>query len=608
VRSVISLALILTSLQVWAAEEVRHTVSFPADRQQLILVQSEFPVSGPHTDLIMPSWTPGSYLIREFAANVDRLSAASVDGKPLSVEKISKDQWRVETGQAEAIVVSYEISTPDLNVSSSWASQEFTLINGASVFLYTSQSKELPQLLSVVTDEQRGKVHTAMSQGVENNTWRSINYDELVDSPVAVANAPVYSFEHLDHQYNLLNVGENQFWDGRQAAADVEKIVAETQLFWKTNPLKKPYWFLNFAYEGKGGLEHDHSTVMMSGRRLMTDRDDYIKWLGLVTHEFFHVWNVRNMRPAELADIDYQHEQYTTQLWLAEGLTSYYDNLIMSRAGLIKPEEYMALLASDIYRLEITPGRFLSPVTEASVNAWIRHYQPKSNSLNNTISYYTKGAVIGFVVDAFIRKETKGRHNLDEVMRAMYTLYGDKPYDKDAFAAIVVDIAGSEAGDMLQTFLTTTTEPDVDAALDWYGLKLNRGPKNKDKTASEDDEERMLPSGIGVIWEEGTSEMIVKTVLSGSAGAFAGLIPADEILAIGNERLTSGTKKSLMSSFSPGDETTLLVSRRGRVMTLDVTLETAIPERYDIVLQSGFGKRHIKRIQSLLGQSLKSQP
>ena len=169
-----------------------------------------------------------------------------------------------------------------------------------------------------------------------------------MDNPVAVAKAPAYRFTHNAQDYVLLNVGENEFWDGKQAARDVEKIVAETQSFWGINPLKRPYWFMNFIVEAKGGLEHDHSTVIMTGRRQMRDRDDYIKWLGVVAHEFFHVWNVRNMRPVELAQYDYQNEQYTSQLWLAEGLTSYYDNLIMSRAGLITPKEYMELLAKNI--------------------------------------------------------------------------------------------------------------------------------------------------------------------------------------------------------------------------------------------------------------------
>lgn len=553
----------------------------------------------------MPNWTPGSYLIRDYAANVDRISAVSEDGTALQVKKISKDRWQVKTSQPGRLVVHYEVFTPKLNVSSSWTSRAFSLINGASVFLYTEQSRDLPQLLDIEIDADRGEVFTAMPLAGQGGGYRASDYDELVDNPVAVARAPAYRFIYQEQEYVLLNVGENESWDGQKAARDVERIVAETQSFWRVNPLKRPYWFLNFAVEAKGGLEHDHSTVIMTGRRQMRDRDDYIKWLGVVAHEFFHVWNVRNMRPADLTPYDYQNEQYTSQLWFAEGLTSYYDNLLMSRAGLIKPEEYMELLAKDIHRLETTPGRLLRPVTEASIDTWIRHYQPNSNSVNSTISYYTKGAVIGFVLDAYLRKESKGRHDLDEVMRKMYALYSDKPYASGAFEQVLIDVGGLQAGVFLQSLLTTTAELDVDAALDWYGLKLERGPVAEDDNGDSKAGEVPLKSGFGVIWDENKPGMIIKAVLTGSSGSGAGLMSGDEILAIGDERLTADKLESLMNSFHPGEETTLLIARRDRVISLDIKLDAAIPDRFEIVLQPDFKKRHIKRLQGLLGQNLK---
>jgi predicted metalloprotease with PDZ domain len=600
----IVLVFLLIPVAVSAADSVRHTISYPKDRQQLILVRSEFPVSTPVTELIMPNWTPGSYLIRDYAANIDRISAATQDGTVLGVRKISKDHWQVDTSQASKLVVDYEVSTPSINVSTSWTSNAFTLINGASVFLYTIQTRGLPQQLNIVAGTERGEVLTAMPHAPDSGVYRADDYDELVDNPVAVARAPTYRFTLKNQDYVFANVGENEFWDGEQAARDVEKIVAETQSFWNINPLRRPYWFLNFAVEGKGGLEHDHSTVILTGRRQMRDRENYIDWLGIVAHEFFHVWNVRHMRPLELARYDYQHEQYTSQLWIAEGLTSYYDNLLMSRAGLIQPEEYMELLAKDIHRLETTPGRMLRPVTEASVDTWIRHYQPNANSVNNTISYYTKGSIIGFVMDTYLRKNSKGRHDLDEVMRKMYSLYSSKPYSSEAFAQIVVDLGGPEAGEFLQTLLTTTVEIDVDAALDWYGLKLNRGLLAQDDESSAE----LSASGFGVIWDEDTPGLVIKAVLAGSGGSIAGLIPGDELLAIDDERLTVDNLDSMMTSFSPGQDATLLISRRGRISSLDIKLDAAIPDRFEIVLQSSFGKRHINRLQSLLGQNLLKRP
>ncbi|MGB5292296.1 MAG: PDZ domain-containing protein [Lysobacterales bacterium] len=589
----------LLSPTVLAIDEVRHTVSFPENKEQVFLVRSEFPVSSTVTELIMPDWTPGSYLIRDHAANVNRISATTEDGTGLTLQKTSKDRWQVDTSTTGTLIVDYEVFTPVLNVSTSWASKAFSLINGASVFLYTTQTRDFRQSVKFAYDQSRGEPFTAMLPA-PGGGFQAADFDQLVDDPVAIARAPVYRFTNNAQDYNLVNVGENRFWDGNQAAQDVEKVVAETQSFWGTNPLQKPYWFLNFIVEAKGGLEHDHSTVMMTGRRHMRDRKAYIKWLGLVAHEFFHVWNVRNMRPLELEHYDYQNEQYTSQLWIAEGLTSYYDNLIMSRAGLITPKEYLELLAQDIYRLETTPGRLLRPVTEASVDAWIRHYKPNANTYNSTISYYTKGAVIGFVLDSYLRKSSKGRHTLDDVMRKMYARYSNKAYSADAFEKVVIDVGGAGAGEFLQPLLTTTVEPDVDAALEFYGLELNRGAI---MITGEPDEEPLL-SDIGVHWNNNKPGLVVKTVVGGSAGETAGLISGDEILAIGDERLTRKNIDKVMTSFSPGDQVSLLVSRRGKITSLDITLDVAIPDRYEILLKSGFTKRDLARLKRLLGQDL----
>ena len=583
-----------------ASGEVRHTLSYPDGREQLILVRSEFPVKGPVTELLMPNWTPGSYRIRDYAANVDRISAVSGDGAALQIAKVGKDRWQVTTGQADKMVVHYDVFTPEIGVQQSWASSAFSLINGASVFLYTEQTRDLPQILEMDIGSDRGEVFTAMLPTADGGAYQADNYDELVDSPVVVARASSHRFSVGQQDYVLVNVGENDSWDAAKAARDVEKIVTATQSFWGVNPLKKTYWFLNFAVGGRGGLEHDHSTVIITGRRQMRDRDDYIKWLGVAAHEFFHVWNVRQMRPAELGQYDYQREQYTSQLWLVEGLTSYYDNLLMSRAGLIAPEEYLELLAKDVLRLETTPGRLIRPVAEASLDTWIRHYKPGANTINSTISYYTKGSLIGFVLDTYLRKESRGRHSLDEVMREMYKLYSSKPYSNDAFEEIVVAVGGAGAGQLLRSLLTTTVEIDVDAALDWYGLRLVR---NEADAVNNPEGEPPL-SGLGVTWDVSKPGVVVESVIADRAGAIAGLMPQDEILAIGDERLTPDTLESLLRSFRPGEETSLLISRRGQVSSLDITLDSALPAEFAIVAQSDFGKHHIRRLQSLLGQSL----
>lgn len=581
------------------AGAVLHQVSFPTDREQVMLVRTEFPVGAGSIELMMPGWTPGSYKIRDFAANISNFSALAPGGEPLNWRKTAKDRWLVETPQQDHVVVEYEVYTDHLSVRTSWASRAFALINPVTVLMYHADSRGLPQRVSIVTDSARGEVFTAMPRVEGTNSFSAKDYDELVDSPIVVAQAPSYRFKVENHDYVLVNVGENEFWDGKQATVDVGKIVRQTQWTWQVNPLDKPYWFLNLIIGAGGGLEHDHSTVMMTGRTQPRTRSGYIKWLGLVAHEFFHVWNVRRMRPAELLPYDYQNEQYTSLLWLAEGFTSYYDNIILSRAGLITPKEYLELLAAEIHRLETTPGRRVQSAAEASFDAWIKHYQPNGNTVNSTVSYYTKGAIMGFVLDAMLRKETRGKRNLDDVMRKMYGLYAARGYSLDDFIQVVSGIGGSNSGEFARSLVNSTAELDMDSALDWYGLELVRGKKPTGE--SENDKSN---AGFGVIWEKDKPSLIVKSVRSGSSGEVAGLIPADEVLALGNERITPANRSKLMESFRPGEQTTLLVSRRGQILELELTLESAVPEKFEIRLKEAFKQSQVRRLQDLLGQKI----
>jgi len=458
-----------------------HTLSFPQYKNQYVHVILTLPVNGDQIDLSLPNWTPGSYLIRDYATHLENFEVSGEDGQHLDQIKVAKNRWRISTAGVRELTVSYDVWAGVLHVSSSWISSDFALINGAGVFLYTEDSRNWPQQVIVNKPASWSDIHTSLKPGPGSNGFLARDYDELIDSPIVAGNAPYYPFEVDGQAYVLVNTGETGWWNGKRSARDVATLVKAQQKFWGVNPFDREYLFLNFQLETRGGLEHDHSTVLMSSKWAMRDNKDYIKWLALVSHEFFHSWNVRRMRPEALAEYDYDNEVYTRELWLAEGLTSYYDNLLLFRSELIEVNDYFELLAAEFRNYETTPGRKVRSAELASFDSWIKHYVPDANGINSTVSYYRKGSLIGFVADTAIRRETGGKASLDTVMRRMYSLYGPDgqgrgSYPPGAFETVVESVAGADVRALIENLLQTTTDPDLDEALDWYGLKLDRAP------------------------------------------------------------------------------------------------------------------------------------
>jgi predicted metalloprotease with PDZ domain len=584
---------------------VRHEVSFPQRHNQYVNVEATWPVTGQSMELSMPSWTPGSYLIRDYAAQVEDLRAQGPDGRLLDVRKTAKNRWLIETRGVDALTVSYRVWAGELNVATSWVESELALLNGAGIFLYSEQSRRWPQQVEVRLPAGWAGVFTALPKTREPGVYVARDYDELVDSPIAAGNMSRYEFRVAGRPYALVVSGTAPQWDGERARTDVAKIVDAQQRFWRVDPFEREYVFLNFFMGPFGGLEHDHSTVLMSDLWRTTGTKDYIKWLGLVSHEFFHAWNIRRMRPAALADYDYDAEMYTRELWLAEGLSSYYDDLLLFRAGLIDVSDYFELLALEIRNYEAMPGRQVRSAERASFDTWIKHYKPDENSVNSTVSYYRKGAVIGFVTDVAIRRETGNKASLDTVMREMYRRYGpDGPgqgaYPPDAFEGLVEEVAGAGVRAFVEELLSTTDDPDVDEALAWFGLRLERRPERP-----ESDSDEPPPGGLGVSWDTSGPRLLAEQVLLGHAGANAGLIPGDELIAIDGIRVTRNDYVARILQLRPGQVVQLTLARHERLFMLPVEVQEAIPDTYRIVTNPPVRRREQERLEAWLGRDLR---
>jgi predicted metalloprotease with PDZ domain len=598
-------ALVLLALQLPTATAeaagVSHEISFPARNNQYVHVSSTFEEPSAPLDLFLPSWTPGSYLIRDFATNLERMEAHDSSGRQLTITKLGKNHWQVTTGAVAAVTVEYDVWAGRRNVSESWVEADFGLLNGAGIFLYSEQSAGQTQKVRVLLPGDWVSLHTSLTSAGTGNEFLAQDYDELVDSPILAGRTVEYGFEVEGHQYALVMSRENRLWDGDLAASAVSEIVRAQQEFWGVNPFDRRYLFLNLYMDKFGGLEHDHSTVMMCSPWQMRGKKDYIKWLGLVSHEFFHSWNVRRMRPVALAEYDYSKEVYTRELWLAEGLTSYYDNLLLFRAGLIDVASYFELLAEEFRNYETTPGREVRSAELASFDTWIKHYKQDSNNVNSTISYYGKGALIGFVTDMEIRRTTHNRASLDTVMREMYSRYGPQGsapggYPPGAFEQVVESVAGLDVRRVVEELLRTTADPDIDAALGWYGLDLARSDGNG---ASD-----IKPAGIGVKWSISGAALFAEYVVRGYPAAVAGVLPGDELLAIDKLRVTPETYQARFLKLEEGEEIELTVVRDGRLITLPMVTGPEIPVSYFIQPTTRISNRQKKRMEAWLGREL----
>jgi predicted metalloprotease with PDZ domain len=567
---------------------VSHRLSFGEARNRYVLVESRFPASGrPTVELMMAVWTPGSYLVREFSRHVESLVAVGPDGAALDLVKTRKNRWRVATAGAEQIVVRYRLYAPELTVRTNWVSDDMAVLNGAATFLVPVGQLDQPHDVTLeLPDGWRDSV-TALPPHPSGQRHRYLapSYDVLVDSPILAGNPVVRPFEVAGVRHRLAHAGDTSMWEPDRAARDAARLVDTHRAFWGHLPYRS-YDFLSVLVEGdaSGGLEHRDSTLLISSPWAMRTAKDYARWLGLVSHEFFHAWNVKRLRPIELGPFDYENEVYTRSLWVAEGVTSYYDDLLVLRAGLIDRRQYLAGLSKQIRSVETGPGRSVQPLALSSFDAWIEFYRPDENSGNSTVSYYDKGAVVGFLLDTEIRRASGGRRSLDDVLRAAYERWsGARGYRPEELRQLAETIAGRELAGFWSRFVDGTAPLDYQPALDYYGLRFTRkrGTDAAAASAAGPDADPVKPhAGLETRSENG--RLRVTRVLRDGPAWRAGVQPGDEILAVDERRIPPDGLDAALARHRPGARVTLLVSRWSVLRRLPVQLGSPPADELDL--------------------------
>ncbi len=553
-------------------QPIRYTLSFPAPQTHYVEVAAVFPASGPaQVDLTMAVWSPGSYLVREYERHVENVTATAPDGTPLAVEKIRKNAWRVTAGRGSSFTLAYRVYSREMGVRSNWVEAGFAMLNGAPTFItFSDMTARRPHEVAIRPAAGWTRSMTGLAAGRAPHTYVAADFDTLVDSPIVIGNPEVHQFIVDGKPHYLVNTPASPTFDGARAARDLERIVQEHRKLWGALPYDH-YLFLNMITEAGGGLEHKNSTLLMTNRWTTRTRKAYVAWLELCSHEFFHTWNVKRLRPIELGPFDYQNEVYTRSLWIAEGFTDYYGELLVHRAGLSTREEYLEALSNQIEALQTTPGRLVQSAAGASFDAWIKQYRPDENSPNVSISYYTKGAVIAFLLDGKIRKATNGAKSLDDLMRAAYEKYsGARGYTPEQFRELAECVSGLTLDEFWAAAVDGTGELPYDEALEAFGLRFKAPPPAPG--------DKPPKAWLGVTTRVDAGRLVVSQVRRETPGYQAGLNVDDEILAIDDYRVRADRWESRLEQYRPGDRVSMLVARREQLMRVEVQLGTEVPK------------------------------
>ncbi|GAC1399442.1 MAG: PDZ domain-containing protein [Pyrinomonadaceae bacterium] len=590
--------------RVLATPEISYIVSMSQPYTHLLEV--EMRVRGandsnlsPQIDLVLPVWTPGSYLIREYARHVQDFSAMAFNpntaaaNEKLGWQKINKDTWRVSTSGAPGISVKYRVYANELTVRTNELNDRHAAWNNAALLMYIDGFLNAPATLKVMPFGN-WQVATGLP-AVENqaNTFRAENFDALYDSPFEVGNFKTLNFNVQGIPHRIVIDGEGNY-DANTLTRDVQKIVETAGALMGEVPYRDYTFILHLRQTGSGGLEHLNSTALIFRRFGFRPAESYKSFLSLVAHEYFHLWNVKRIRPDALGPFDYTKENYTRLLWVAEGLTEYYQGVLVRRANLISDREYLRDMARAFEALQNTPGRRVMSVEEASFDAWIKFYRPDENTPNSQISYYDKGAILSLLLDLEIRRASENKKSLDDVMRYLYNEFYKRKrnYTPQDFQRASELMAGTSLDKFFAAYVRGREEFDYNAALSVAGLRLETTTGNAPEKAF-----------LGANLVQDGDKLTVRNVLAGTPAYEQGLNAGDQIVAVDGVRASRDFLTARIEEKKPGDEIVLTVFRNDDLREFRLKLGRSIEEKYRIVPLADANEQQRAVYESWLGTS-----
>ena len=555
-------------------QEIHHKLSMPEPQTHYFHVELELTdFSEDELVLSLPTWTPGSYLIREYSKNLNLVRAKDENGKKLEVVKKAKNKWLINKKDVQKVMVNYEVYAFDLTVRTSFLDLTHGYLNGSNVFMYPEGHKALGGKLTIIPFSGFKKIATALPQqgdglaGDNGSTYTFRDYDHLADSPIEIGNHETFSFKAagVNHEVAMYGTGN---YDIDRLKKDMAKIAESATSIFGENPNDNYLFIIHNTKRGGGGLEHLESTTL-NVNRWTYEGPDYLKFLSLVAHEYFHLWNVKRLRAKALGPFNYDKENYTDLMWVMEGFTSYYDELILRRAGFYTQDEYLNRVKSTLNYVEGSVGNKVQPVAHASFDAWIKAYRPNENSSNTTISYYSKGHLVAVTLDAMIIAEYKGKKCMDDFLELLYNKYYkelDRGFTAEEFQTELETFLKKDLTEFFKNHVYGTKTIDYAKYFKPLGLNitLNEDPR----------------IAFGVNTDDENGKLIVKSVIAGSEAEKAGVSPNDEIISFNGFRVSQSSFTDYLSGLNVGSEFVLIISRDDLLMVIEAEMGLLESTRY----------------------------
>lgn len=563
-----------------SASPLSYTVEMPHPESHLFVVTLQIQSwSEPTLSLRMPVWTPGSYLVREYARHVQSFSAQgnyssgekAETHQPLAWQKVAKNHWLVQTPNQTEITIAYTVFANELTVRTNHLDTSHGYFNGAALFFYIPGRKQEPIQVKIIPPKPDWIVSTPLKPiPGEAFTYQAADFDTLVDSPFEIGKHSLYQFSAVGKLHELAVWGEGNL-EPKRIIQDTQKIIeVESQIFGGL-PYDDYLFILHLTANNFGGLEHKNSCSLIYSRFGFRSPEKYQRFMQLVAHEFFHLWNIKRIRPKALEVFDYEQENYTPSLWFSEGTTSYYDLLIPLRAGIYDAKTFLDNLSKEITRLQTTPGRLLQPASESSFDAWIKLYRRDAHSDNSQVSYYLKGEMISLLLDLLIRLRHGNQRSLDDVLRLLWQRFGQAEigFTPEDLQQVISEVVGIDLTDFYHRYIDGVEELPFGEYLEPFGLQL---------ISSGD---QAMPHLGMVVKTEGGHEM-VKFVEAGSPAQLAGIDPGDELLAIDGVRVSAEHLSDRLKDYPTGAMLKMTLFHGDLLRTVHLTLAPPCPSRYQV--------------------------